>query len=60
MPNLCVCGRCTGDILHAPHCGHFIENDGRCSCGGTVEWLFKQRDETAWTGGRLFPDVKGE
>lgn len=45
MSQLCVCGRCTGDILHAPHCGHFIENDGRCSCGATVNWLFKQREE---------------
>lgn len=40
---LCVCGRCTGDILHAPHCGHFI--DGRCSCGGTVNRLFRQSEE---------------
>lgn len=45
MSKLCVCGRCTGDILHAPHCGHFIENDGRCSCGGTGLWLDLQRDE---------------
>lgn len=39
---LCHCGRCTGQVLHAPDCGHF--GIGNCTCGATGRWLDARAD----------------